>query len=178
MIIMAKSEKENLASNGVNKILEIYTDGSSLGNPGRGGWGVVVTMKGAVVTELGGAEANTTNNRMELQALIETLQYLCVRQDLEKDIIEAIIHADSAYVLGGVTSWMYGWQKNGWKKADKKPVLNQDLWEEILGLMKRVADSKIKISFQKVKGHAGVEYNERADVIATTCASLQKKHVL
>jgi ribonuclease HI len=162
----------------MNKILEIYTDGSSLGNPGRGGWGVVVTTNDIVVHELGGAEANTTNNRMELQALIETLKYLCMRQDPKNDIKEAIIHADSAYVLGGVTLWMYGWQKNGWKKADKKPVLNQDLWEEILGLMKRVVDSKIKISFQKVKGHAGVVHNERADVIATTCASTQKKYEL
>lgn len=156
----------------MQKILEIYTDGSSLGNPGKGGWGVVMTSGGKVVFELGGYEVNTTNNRMELCAVIQALKYISARQDLTHNII---IHADSSYVLLGITTWIHNWEKNGWKTANKKPVLNQDLWQELIALV-RQAKKSVRIKFSKVKGHAGVTYNELADKIATECASTQKNH--
>jgi len=148
----------------INKKLEIYTDGSSLGNPGRGGWGVVVVSDEKIIKEIGGGEKNTTNNRMELQAAIESLKYLCVRQGLT----QSVIHTDSAYVLGGVTIWIHNWEKNGWKTANKKPVLNQELWQELVSLSRELGN---KISWQKVKGHSGHVYNDKADEIATTFAS-------
>ena len=88
---------------------------------------------------------------------------------------EVIIHADSAYVLGGVTTWIHNWEKNGWRTANKKPVLNKDLWQELIALV-RSFDGKL--TFQKVKSHSGILHNERADEIATSCSSLQKKHIL
>jgi len=150
----------------MNKSIEIYTDGSSLGNPGPGGWGVVVTLSDKVIAELGGCEKVTTNNRMELTAVIEALKY-STRQDLAQNMV---IHADSAYVLGGVTTWIHGWEKNGWRTSNKKEVLNQDLWKELIAL---VREFKGTLSWQKVKGHAGHLHNERADEIATTCAKDQ-----
>ena len=155
----------------MNKIVEIYTDGSSLGNPGPGGWGTVITMNGKVIDELGGYEKNTTNNRMELQGVIEALKHI----NKNHKNSETIIHADSTYVLGGVTTWIHNWEKNGWRTANKKPVLNKDLWQELITLA-RSFDGKL--TWQKVKGHSGVLHNERADKIATTCSNLQKKHVL
>lgn len=166
-----------------NEII-IYTDGSSLGNPGPGGWGVIILIPNqnddkskvksqkSKVIEIGGCEANTTNNRMELMAVIEALKYLSVRSDLVGDT-EVIIHADSTYVLGGVTSWIANWEKNGWKTANKKPVLNKDLWQELIALAR---ESKGILKWQKVKGHSGLEHNELADQIATSCAGMQKKH--
>lgn len=153
---------------------EIFTDGSSLGNPGPGGWGAVVVSGGKVVHELGGYDKQTTNNKMELQAVIEALKYISHRSDLwDRDLSrEVVIHADSSYVLGGITQWVFNWEKNGWIKADKKPVLNQDLWQELLDLTRKYEG---KLSWAKVKGHSGHEYNERADEIATTCAKEQKK---
>jgi ribonuclease HI len=153
----------------MNKKLEIYTDGSSLGNPGRGGWGMTVVSNDTIIHEAGGHDKDTTNNRMELQAAIESLKYL-VKSDFTN--LEVVIHADSAYVLGGITSWIFNWEKNGWKKADKKDVLNKDLWQE---LIVEVRSFKGKLSWAKVKGHSGHIHNERADEIATTCAAEQKK---
>lgn len=169
-------------------MLEIYTDGSSLGNPGPGGWGVVIiTDEQLLITnensknkkqelknksiELGGYEKNTTNNRMELTAVIEALKYFSAR----KVLTEIEIHTDSAYVLGGVTSWIKNWEINGWRTANKKPVLNQDLWQELVSLERSF---KGKVSWQKVKGHSGHIYNDRADEIATQNALLQRKYVL
>ncbi len=151
--------------------IEIFTDGSSLGNPGPGGWGVVIiTNDKLLITELGGYEPDTTNNRMELKAVIEALEYLSARKDLaEKG--EVVIHVDSAYVLGGVTTWIHNWEKNGWKKADKKPVLNKEIWQELIAL---VREFKGHLSWAKVKGHSGHVHNERADVIATTFAEFKK----
>ena len=147
--------------------IEIYTDGSSLGNPGRGGYGVVVVEKDKVIKEFGGYEKDTTNNRMELTAAIEALEY--INKNHKGDSVTIL--ADSAYVLGGVTTWIYGWEKNGWKTSNKKSVLNQDLWQALITLA-RVFEGTL--SWQKVKGHDGHVYNERADVIATEHASLQK----
>ena len=151
----------------MQKKIEIYTDGSSLGNPGRGGYGVVVIANGKVIHEIGGYEKDTTNNRMELKAVIEALEY--AKKKHAKD--EVIIHADSAYVLGGVTTWIHNWEKNGWKTANKKPVLNQDLWQELIALVRSFGGH---LSWNKVKGHSDVEHNNRADEIATQCSATQK----
>lgn len=153
----------------MNKEIEIYTDGSSLGNPGRGGWGAVVVSDGKIIEELGGHDKDTTNNRMELKACIEALKYL--RKSDFLNIKEVTIHADSTYVLSGVTIWIFGWEKNGWRTANKKPVMNQELWKELISL---VRESKTRIIWQKVKGHSGHVYNDRADEIARTSAENQK----
>lgn len=152
----------------LNKI-EVYTDGSSLGNPGKGGYGVVFVQGDKIIHEIGGYEKDTTNNKMELQAVIETLKYFISRQDLGKEVV---IYADSTYVLNGITTWVFNWEKNGWKKADKKPVLNKEIWQELLVL---VRGFKGKLSWLKVKGHSDHVYNDRADEIANICAEGQKK---
>lgn len=153
----------------INKVIEIYTDGSSLGNPGRGGWGVVVVEKEKIIEELGGYDKDTTNNRMELEAAIEAIKY--INKKYKESTVT--IHADSSYVLGGVTNWIFGWEKNGWRTANKKPVLNQDLWKQ---LIIEVRKSKATITWQKVKGHSGHVYNDKADEIATTYAANQKRN--
>ena len=150
--------------------LEIYTDGSSLGNPGPGGWGSVFVENEKIIKELGGCDKNTTNNRMELMAVIETLKYLNFRKSDFLNINEITIFADSNYVLSGITSWIFNWEKNGWRTANKKEVLNQDLWKELIGLIRNY-DNKIK--WEKVKGHSGHVYNDKADEIATSCAAKQ-----
>ncbi len=155
----------------MNKKIEIYTDGSSLGNPGKGGYGVVIIEYGKVIQELGGFEKETTNNRMELKAVIKALEYSIKKY---RDA-EVSIHADSAYVLGGVTTWIHNWEKNGWKTANKKAVLNQDLWKELINF---VREFKGNLSWQKVKGHSDIVHNIRADEIATSCSSLQENHIL
>ncbi len=151
----------------MNKNLEIYTDGSSLGNPGPGGWGTVVVEDNKIIKEIGGSDKDTTNNRMELQATIEALKYM--NKHYHEHTVT--IYADSAYVLGGITNWIFGWEKNGWKTSKKDPVLNQDLWKE---LIEQVRIFKGKIIWQKVKGHSGHVYNDKADEIATTFAGSQK----
>lgn len=156
----------------MSKILEIYTDGSSLGNPGPGGWGTFIVKNEELGIkndiELGGFYKDTTNNRMELQAVIEALKYV-----VKNKINEVTIHADSAYVLNGVTSWIFGWEKNGWRTANKKPVMNKEIWQELISL---VREFKGKINWQKVKGHSGHVYNDKADEIATTYAANQKRN--
>lgn len=151
----------------INKDIKIYTDGSSLGNPGPGGWGSVSVVGEKIIHEIGGCEKNTTNNRMELMAVIETLKYI-IKHHKDDDVI---IFADSNYVLSGITSWIFNWEKNGWRTANKKPVLNQDLWKELIGLIRKYDK---KINWQKVKGHSGHIYNDRADEIATQKALQQK----
>ncbi len=136
------------------KHVDIYTDGSCRSNPGPGGWGAVLVYKGTE-KELCGGEAETTNNRMELTAVIKALQAL-------KEECEITLTSDSRYVLDAITNgWAVGWQKNGWKKADKSPALNPDLWEILLNEIK-----KHKITYVWVKGHAGHPYNERCDKMA------------
>ncbi|HLP86468.1 MAG TPA: ribonuclease HI [Candidatus Paceibacterota bacterium] len=151
----------------MKKKIEIYTDGSSLGNPGPGGWGVVFTENNKIIKELGGYSKNTTNNRMELTAVIETLKDI-IKNHIEDDIA---IFADSNYVLLGLTAWIHNWERNGWRTAGKKQVMNQDLWKELIELT-RSYNSKIK--WEKVKGHSDHIYNDRADEIATTYAAKQK----
>ena len=144
----------------------IYTDGSSLGNPGPAGWGVVVCTPQGKVFELGGREKESTNNRMEMMAAIKALRLIQERKILAKKIL---IYTDSGYLLNGITLWIYSWIKNNWRTASKELVLNKDLWEELFKLefdLKR----KYEIVWIKVKGHAGIALNERCDFIATNFA--------
>jgi ribonuclease HI len=131
----------------------IYTDGACSGNPGPGGWGAVLRY-GDTVKELKGGEPLTTNNRMELTATIEALNALKRPCDVE-------LHVDSVYVKDGLNKWIHGWKKNGWKTADKKPVKNVELWQAL-----DAATQRHTIAWHWVKGHAGDEWNERADVLA------------
>lgn len=131
----------------------IYTDGACSGNPGPGGWGALL-LYGEHEKELYGGEAETTNNRMELQAAIEALNAL-------KRSCEIDLYTDSQYVKGGITGWIHGWKKNGWKTSNKKPVKNVELWQALDEALKRH-----KVSWHWVKGHAGHEGNERADELA------------
>ena len=138
--------------------LTAYTDGACSGNPGPGGWGALLIAKdGDTVLrdkELCGGEADTTNNRMELMAAIRALEAL------DRPSILTIV-TDSAYVKGGITSWMFGWKKNGWRTSDKKPVKNIDLWQRLDD-----AQSAHNVNWEWVKGHAGHPENERADELA------------
>ncbi len=141
-----------------------YTDGACSGNPGPGGWGAILrAMDGDRIVkerELSGGEADTTNNRMELSAAIGALNAL------ERPSSITII-TDSVYLKDGIQKWMYNWKARGWKTADKKPVKNQDLWEQIDAL-----NQKHDVTWQWIKGHAGHEGNERADELAR--AEVQK----
>lgn len=145
------------------KRVTVYTDGACSGNPGIGGWGAVL-MFGEHKKEISGAQENTTNNRMEVYATIQALsalKYACLVD----------LYSDSAYTVNAFTEgWIYGWERNGWKKADKKEVLNADLWQELLLLTK-----KHKVTFHKVKGHADNEYNNRCDLLATSAIKEYKK---
>lgn len=156
----------------------IYTDGSSLGNPGRGGWGAVIMFpehndKSKVesnklkVIELGGAEKDTTNNRMEMTAAYEALHF--VESKLKTNNYKLItVFTDSAYLLNGITKWVYGWEKKDWKTSTGDEVLNQDLWKKLVSIVRKI---EFKIKWIKVKGHSGVHLNERADVICTSFSS-------
>ena len=135
------------------KQVDIFTDGACSGNPGPGGWGAILRY-GDTVRELNGGEANTTNNRMELLAAISALQAL-------KTPCEVDLYTDSVYVKDGITKWIHGWKKNGWKTADKKPVKNVELWQAL-----EEAQHRHKVNLHWVKGHAGHPENERADELA------------
>lgn len=137
----------------MNNIVKIYTDGACKGNPGPGGWGALLIYK-AVEKELWGGERETTNNRMELMAAIESLSAL-------KKTCEVQLYTDSQYVKKGITEWLEGWKAKGWKTASKQPVKNMDLWK---ALDEQVA--KHQVSWHWVKGHAGDWGNERADQLA------------
>ncbi len=137
--------------------VEIATDGACKGNPGPGGWGAVIRM-GARERELSGSEALTTNNRMEMMAAISGLNALTKP-------CRVTLSTDSRYVMDGLTKWIKGWQRNGWKTADKKPVKNADLWQELLDAAK-----PHRIEWVWVKGHAGHPENERADRLASDAA--------
>lgn len=136
------------------KQVTIYTDGACSGNPGPGGWGAVLIYRG-IEKELSGGEANTTNNRMEMTAVISALQAL-------KEPCAVELYSDSKYVIDALQKgWAWGWRKKGWIKSDKKPALNPDLWETLLNLT-----VKHEMSYHWVKGHANNKYNERCDALA------------
>ncbi|PXA92132.1 ribonuclease HI [Nostoc sp. 3335mG] len=138
--------------------VEIATDGACKGNPGRGGWGAVLRAADGRERELSGGEKVTTNNRMELMAAIEGLKAL-------KRPCRVILSTDSRYVMDGLTKWIKGWQKNGWKTAARQPVKNAELWQELLAAAK-----PHRIEWVWVKGHAGHPDNERADRLASDAA--------
>ena len=153
-----------------NDTIVVFTDGASRGNPGAGGWGALLIDNNLnKVWELGGREDNTTNNRMEMMAACEALL------SIEKIKIEGSIevHTDSAYLLNGITGWVFGWEKNGWKTKTGEPVLNQDLWKEISSVCVRLKQ-KHSIDWKKVSGHSGLRGNERVDEIATMKADGEK----
>jgi len=141
----------------------IYTDGASRGNPGRGGWAAVV-ITGEEVHEFGGYKELTTNNQMELQGVIGGLE-VCVKKYKNDHIT---VNSDSQYVLLGIQNWVHGWQRNGWVTKTGDAVKNKDEWEALLGL-----SQQLKITWNKVKGHAGDLGNERADYIATSFADTE-----
>ena len=134
-------------------MIEIYTDGACRGNPGPGGWAALLIM-GENQKELNGAEGLTTNNRMELTAVIRALQAL-------KRPVEGRVYTDSEYVRRGITEWVPAWKQRGWRTADKKPVKNQDLWQQLDALAARH-----QLEWRWVKGHSGVPGNERVDHLA------------
>ena len=132
----------------------VYTDGACSGNPGIGGWGSVIIIEENTPIHLNGGSQKTTNNQMELMAVIKSLQYF-------KDHKNICIYTDSKYVMNGIESWIFNWKKNGWKTASKKPVKNKDLWEEL--------DREIQkhtVKWEWVKGHDGNKNNEMADYLA------------
>jgi len=137
----------------MSKIVEIYTDGACSGNPGPGGWGALMRFNGHE-KEMCGGENDTTNNRMEMMAVIKALEALTKPSQVK-------IYTDSKYVMDGITKWIDGWKARGWKTAAKKPVKNKDLWQEI-----DQAVNKHSVEFEWVKGHAGHPDNERADELA------------
>ena len=148
---------------GLPEIKAIYTDGACSGNPGPGGWGTVIYFMDGSVHEIGGYEPDTTNNRMEMQAAIAALQFLH-QHDYDTPIE---LNTDSKYLIQGITQWMRGWKRKGWKTAAGKAVLNKDLWLELDELTQSLkADQKVAIDWKYVKGHAGNVGNERCDDIA------------
>lgn len=156
--------------------ITIYTDGSSRGNPGPGGWAAVI-MTNEEVVELGGREDMTTNNRMELMGAIRGLGEVADtkhQKDGEEKIQEVELCTDSQYVKKGMTEWIDGWIKKGWKSSTKKPVLNQDLWEALKKEEDRLKAGKVHVTWKYVPAHVGVVMNERADTIATMCADNAK----
>lgn len=142
-------------------MLKIWTDGSCLGNPGPGGWAFVAT-NGKNVAHRSGGESDTTNNRMELMAVIRALTAAHRHSEVE-------IHTDSQYVKNGMQTWIKNWRKNNWRTADRKPVKNQDLWQKLDELA-----GQIKIHWVWVRGHNGEEFNEMCDTLARTAAEKLK----
>ena len=147
------------------KKVQIYTDGACRGNPGNGGWGAILVYAG-VEKELSGGEMETTNNRMELMAAIAAMEAL-------KEPCEIVLTSDSKYLTDAINKgWLESWKARGWKKADKSPVLNLELWQRIYGLL-----SIHKVTFVWVQGHAGHPYNERCDQLATDFADKIKEEL-
>lgn len=145
-------------------MLNIYTDGSCLGNPGPGGWGVFIKhIPSSQSWEITGTEAMTTNNRMELQAAIEALKWLSTKQEYQN----VTVHTDSNYVKQGITQWISSWKNKGWLNSQRQPVKNKDLWLELDSLNKQV-----KINWQWIKAHDGHSANEHVDRLAYQSAVL------
>ena len=140
------------------KTVEAFTDGACSGNPGPGGWGAILRF-GERTKELSGGEASTTNNRMELTAAIEALNALT-------EPCHVLMHTDSKYVMDGISGWIKGWKRNGWKTADKKPVKNAELWQRLDALR-----TLHTVHWRWVKGHSGDAGNERADALANRDAA-------
>lgn len=140
----------------------IFSDGACSGNPGPGGWGAILSLPNGTVRELGGREAATTNNRMELSAILQAL--LALEECVDTDGIEVDVYSDSSYALRGLGGWMFGWAKRGWKTAEGNPIANSDIWRELFSVLK---GKKWTLNWHYVRGHTGVPGNERCDEIAT-----------
>lgn len=139
----------------------IFTDGASLGNPGPGGYGAVIVFAALdEVIELGGSKGSTTNNEMEMTAALAALSYIA------HNTVPVHIYTDSAYLINGITKWIYGWEKNGWKTKADEPVSHERIWKDLAQTVRARGTSGI-VSWHKVAGHSGMPGNERADVIAT-----------
>ena len=141
----------------MQKTLIVFTDGGCSGNPGPGGWAFVIIDGDKEPIERSGGDLQTTNNRMELQAVIEALKYIIT---LNEPISSIQIHTDSQYVKNGITVWIHNWKRNGWRTASKAPVKNKEYWESLDSLA-----SKLPIEWHWVRGHTGVELNERCDML-------------
>ncbi|MEO1296792.1 MAG: ribonuclease HI [Cyanobacteria bacterium J06636_16] len=149
-------------------ITAIYTDGACSGNPGPGGWGTVLYFADGSQHEMGGGAAQTTNNRMEMQAAIAGLQFLVASG--QSETVELL--TDSEYVKKGITEWIAGWKRRGWKNASKKPVLNQDLWRQLDEVNQAATQQTgMPVKWTYVRGHAGNVGNERCDTIARAFAA-------
>jgi len=148
-----------VVTNQQQKVVYLYTDGACLGNPGPGGWGVVLNWDGQT-KELSGGQRDSTNNQMELTAVIKGLEAL-------KRPVSLHIVTDSKYVTQGITQWIAGWKRNGWQTTSKKPVANRELWEKLDSLL-----SAHTVSLKWVKGHSGHPQNERCDELASQQAAL------
>jgi ribonuclease HI len=144
----------------MNNEIIIFTDGSSSGNPGPGGWGAIVSLPSGNIIELGGREQHTTNNRMELKAALEALRNI---KTIPGDVV---INTDSSYLIQGITVWVKGWQRNNWITSTKTDVVNKDLWQDLIDVVK-VREEVGKITWKHIAGHSGVPGNERVDEIAT-----------
>jgi ribonuclease HI len=142
----------------MKKKITIFTDGAAKGNPGRGGFGAVISYDD-VVLEIGAFKSHTTNNEMELKAVVEALKEIADKKGI------AVIYTDSKYVVEGAKGWIFGWLKNGWKTKADTDVVNKELWQELLPLL-----GKVEIEWHKVPGHVGIIGNERADTIASDLA--------
>lgn len=152
------------------QVKEIYTDGACSGNPGPGGWGTLVEFADGQVQELGGRDTQTTNNRMEMQAAIAALEFLS-KADIDSGAV--ILHTDSEYLKNGITKWINGWKRKGWKTSSGKPVLNKDLWQQLDRLSQTLTAEQIKVDWRYVRGHAGNPGNERCDEIARAYSHAQ-----
>lgn len=155
--------------------MKIFTDGSSRGNPGPGGWAAILISFDAagsagIVRELGGREAHTTNNRMEMSAALNALEYAARLAKSEEHVDAITVITDSAYLLNGITKWVKGWKQKDWISSQKTEVLNRDIWEKLSDAVDALAGEKVKLTWKLVKGHAGHSLNERCDEIATTFA--------
>lgn len=152
---------------GDKKLKRIFTDGACSGNPGPGGWACIILHDSEIETLSGGSK-QTTNNRMELMAIVESLKYICLncigKQDNDKDFL---IVSDSAYVVNAINlNWITVWKLNGWKTTKGQPTKNRDLWQDFIRYNKYIQQAQMKVTFEKVKGHNGNSFNELADDVA------------
>lgn len=147
----------------------IFADGASSGNPGPGGWGAIVATPDGQVMELGGGNPETTNNRMELTAVIRALEKIADRPEVTR------VYTDSVYVIRGIQGWVWGWQKRGWKTAEGNEVANQDLWRQLMAVTAKRGRGTIEWHF--VRGHSGIPGNERVDEIAVAYSKGSRPHL-
>lgn len=150
------------------KNFRIFTDGACLGNPGPGGYGAIILTPDDHIHELGARDADTTNNRMEMQAILESLKWVAAANDVAGSTITCL--SDSAYALNGIKEWRFGWRQRGWRKASGEEVANRDIWQALDALIDEMSKQNICFIWRHVAGHAGIPGNERVDQIASSYA--------